>query len=166
MNSLTSAVLSEAAAQATALPVYRLNRLRAAAAVDIAYEGMEVYETWKPTIFAASVAGMLISGSILARRVRTPEAWALYGILCTISGLSAWITRPQWMFPAPPPTQAADPNAPSAMNGLLGRLDARAARNNVERPGWEGATLSRLATDLGTGTMNPAVAALLTRNTH
>jgi len=164
MNAISEALLAEAAGQVTVLPKYQFNRIRVAAAVDVAYEGLETYDRWKPTIFAASVAGLVISGAALARRVRTPEALALYGIAGAISAASAWFTRPQWLLPPPPPTIVADPNAPSSLNLLLGRLDARAAYKTEHYPGWEGATLTRLATDLGMGTMNPVVATLLTRN--
>lgn len=165
-DSLTTATMQQAASSALAVPTVQVNRARAAAAVDAGYDAMATYMAWRPAIFAASVTGAVISGAALARRIKNPEAIALYGIVGALSVVAAWLTRPDMLRSPPQQTIPTDPNAPSGMAGAVGWLDARVARNSAERPGWEAATFTRLASDLGMGTLNPAVQALLTQNSH
>ena len=165
-DALTQAALQQAANAALATPEVEVNRARAAAALDAGYDAMATYMAWRPVLFAASVTGAVVAGSALARRYKNPEAVALYGLAGAISTLVAWFTRPDML--RAPVVQAipTDPNAPSGMAGAIGWLDNKVATNTEERPGWEAATFNRLASDLGMGTLNPAVQALLTQNSH
>lgn len=165
-DALTTATMQQAASSAMSVPVVAVNRARAAAAIDAGYDAMATYMAWRPTIFAASVVGVAVSSAALIRRVKNPEAVALYGILGAISAVSAWFTRPDALRSPPQQAIPTDPNAPSGMAGAVGWLDERVARNSAQRPGWEAATFTRLASDLGLGTLNPAVQALLTQNSH
>lgn len=165
-DALTTATLQQAASSAMAVPAVQVNRARAAAAIDAGYDAMATYMAWRPALFAASTMGALVSGAALARRAKNPEAVALYGIVGALSVVTAWFTRPAMLRSAPEQAIPTDPNAPSGMAGAVGWLDHQVARNSQERPGWEAATFNRLASDLGMGTLNPAVQALLTQNSH
>lgn len=165
-DSLTTAAMQQAAASAMAVPAVAVNRARAAAAVDASYDAMATYMAWRPAIFAASLTGAVVSGAALARRVKNPEAIALYGILGVLSVVSAWITRPDMLRTPPKQAIPTDPNAPRGMAGAVGWLDDRVTRNTAERPGWEAATFNRLVSDLGMDTLSPAVRAILTQNSH
>jgi hypothetical protein len=165
-DALTNATMQQAALSALAVPAVQVNRARAAAAVDAGYDVMATYMAWRPVIFAVSTMGAVVSGAALTRRIRTPEAVALYGIMGALSALVAWYTRPDMLRKPPAQAIPTDPNAPQGMAGAVGWLDQRVAHNSAERPGWEAATYTRLASDLGMGTLNPAVQALLTQNSH
>lgn len=165
-DALTNAALQQAANSAVAVPAVAVNRARAAAAVDAGYNAMATYMAWRPALFAASLTGAVISGSALIRRIKNPEAIALYGIIGALSAITAWLTRPEAMRPTSIQAIPTDPNAPSGMAGAVGWLDQRVVQNSAERPGWEAATFTRLASDLGMGTLNPAVNALLTQNSR
>ncbi len=165
-DAITQAAMQQAAGSAMAMPVVAVNRARAAAAVDAGYDAMATYMAWRPVLFAASVTGSVVAGAALVRRHKNPEAIALYGIIGALSALTAWFTRPDMLRSPVVQAMPTDPNAPSGMAGAVGWLDDRVARNSQERPGWEAATFKRLAGDLGMGTLNPAVQALLTQNSH
>jgi hypothetical protein len=170
LSSLTSnvggAALDTAAQAATSLPAVTVNRERLAAAVNLGYSVVDGYDRAKPGIFVASLVSTILSSGALAKRRKNPEAVALYSIIAISSALTAWFTRPDFLKgqAAVPPQSNAQ--APGPVKSALGWADARAAKLSASQPGWEGRTLTRLWSDLGSGTITPAAQTLLTRNSH
>lgn len=165
-SAATNQALLEGARIATNNPMVLLNRARAAAAIQLGYEQMDLYERWRPTLFAASASGAAISLAMLYRRRRNPEAVTLYTIIAAMSSAMAYFTRPMALRadPAPmPPTPPGVEPPPSAMAEYLGMLDKRAGRMDAERPGWQPQTWQRLANDLGWTTIPAPVEVALTR---
>ena len=165
MNDFTNTLLVQAAAQAALNPIVAQNRARAAALVELGFEGLDTYNQYRSTLFVVALLGATASGYALYRR-RNAEARALYSITGLISVAAAWLTRPDAMRAAlPPPAEGETAPAPSTAR-TMGWIDNRVDKLTAEQPGWEGVTWQRLANDLGTGTMNPAVTALLTQGTR
>ncbi len=166
MDALTSAALNSVATVATTNQNVLQDRARAAAVVDLGYTGLDIYDSWQPVLFWGSVAGLIASSYAGTKRRKVPEAVTLYAITGISSALVAWITRPAFLRPTPTPAQAAAQATAStpALGAAVGWLDARVAKNDAARPGWERATWSRMAQDVGT--TDPAVITILTRNAH
>lgn len=166
-TSLTNAAIGQGAQYAASLPVYRVNRARGAAVADLGYQALDVWSKWRPWVFAASCVGFVSSLGAITYRRKVPEAWPVYGAAVVASGAVAWFTRPD-AFRAPPAPPPADVSAkPSdSMQRLLGWIDSKVENNSTTRPGWESATLNRLANDLGMGTLvaQPNVQVLLSGN--
>lgn len=150
----------------TDIPAVRQNRARMAMLVHQGYEVLEVYDRWRPTLFALSMAGMAVSGAMAWRRRRVPEALALYLTSAGASTIMAWITRPDALRSAPaalpPPAPGQEP-PPAALASAFGWADRKANHLSQTRPGWESVTWQRLAQDLGMRTIDPWVATMLTR---
>lgn len=176
-NQLTGQALVTAAQVAVTTPVVRQNRARAAVVVHEGYDWLETWDRWRPTVFALSAAGAAVSWSMAYKRRKLPEALALYTLTGGACSALAWLTRPAALRPPPAampapapgtvplPGQTAPP-PPGALAQLLGYLDRRAATLSIERPGWEGTSLRRLARDLGAGTLEPYADVLLTQGTR
>ncbi len=160
--------MNEAANLATNSNAVTTNRARIAAMVNLGYSAADTYQTMKPGLFIAGVVGTLVSGAALAKRRKNPEAVALYTLTAVISAATAWFARPDMLKSsaalAPPPD--SNPAAPGPVKSSLGWADHRVAKLSASQPGWEGATLTRLFNDFGSGTMAPAVKTLLTRKAH
>jgi hypothetical protein len=162
---LGSAAMVAAADAATNTFAYRINRARLASLIHLGYSGLDTYEAMRPGLFLASLAAALASGYGLAkRRKKSPETGILYGITLAASIGSAWVTRPSWLLAPPPATTQVDPNAPGIVRQTIGALDRRVQRLSQREPGWEGRTLVRLWGDLGSGTIPPVAATLLTKH--
>lgn len=162
---LASAAMNTAAQAATNTAAYRINRARIASLVHLGYSGLDTYEAARPGVFLASLAAALGSGYGLAkRRKKSPETGILYGITLVASLGAAWVTRPGWLLPAPEASAQVDPNAPGIIKQTIGSIDRRVQRLSQREPGWEGRTLVRLWGDLGSGTIPPVAATLLTRH--
>lgn len=141
------------------------NRARLAAVSQMAYNGMAVYTQWQPFLFLLGVSGLVTSGWMLyRRRARGTETVALWTIASLASAGMSYVTRPAFLRPAPTidPTTTSSP----VMAEILGYLDNQVAEYTAESPGWEGAVLEQVAADFGGGTIDPAVATLLTENAH
>ncbi len=167
-NSLQSSALTEAAKLATDSTAVKVNRARIAAVANLGYSYLDTYQRAKPSLFILGLAGTTISSMALAKRRKNPEAVALYSILAVVSIATAWFTRPDLLksaaAKATPPE--SNPNAPGAVKSSLTWADNRVAKLTARQPGWEGATLTRLIGDFGSGTIPPGVKTLLTRNAH
>jgi len=167
-NSLQNSALNEAAKLATDSDSVTTNRARIAAVANLGYSYLDTYQVMKPGLFVAGVAGTILGSIALSKRRKVPEAVALYALLTTFSAATAWFTRPDLLksaaAKAAPPE--SNPNAPGAVKSTLAWTDARVAKLSARQPGWEGATLTRLLSDFGSGTMAPAVQTLLTRKSH
>ena len=153
----------------TSVPAVQTNRARAAAVVEMGYEGVDFVQEYKPALFLISVLGAIASGYALKRRYKVPEGAGLYSVTGLASVAMAWITRPDFLKPAAVVSTAApDSNAPagSVTSSALKWTDARVAKLTAKDPGWEGRTLVRLWNDIGQGTMDPAVQVILTKNSH
>lgn len=164
---LSSAAISSAAEYATNRDDVRVNRARAAAAVDYGYDKMEQYERWRPTIFVASSAVCALSLALMFKRRRVPEAYVVYLTSAAASAGMAWFSRPDALRPAPAPMPPLPPGQeppPGAMAQVLGWLDRRVQANTSADPGWEARTWRRVARDLGYGTLDPHTEVLLVRN--
>ena len=146
-------------------PTFLQNRARLAAVSQMAYNGMAVYTQWQPFLFLLGISGLVTSGYMLyQRRSRGAETVALWTVASlTAAGLS-YFTRPAFLRPAP----TVDPATTSSpvMAEILGYLDNQVATYTAESPGWEGTVLEQVAADFGGGTIDPAVATLLTENAH
>lgn len=167
-GAVSQQVLSAAARKAAQYPKVQVNKARAAAVADYGYEKLEMYEAWRPTIFATSSAACLVSVAMGVKRRKVPEAIALYSLSAALTGTLAWLTRPDALRPAPAPMppQETDPDQPveprpGAMAQVLGWVDRRVDRLNTTEPGWQPRTWQRLAADLGFGTIKPPVSDLL-----
>jgi hypothetical protein len=156
--------LVEAARVSTEQPIVRVNRARGAALIDKGYGALGTYDALKPYIFAASLAGAIGAGYMVRKRRRVPEAWPLYSVLGVLAAGVAWVTRPEFLRPAPAPVPANTDPSSSGLQTLLGWLDRHAAAKATSDPGWEARAYRRLAADLGFGTMPPYAETLLTRN--
>jgi hypothetical protein len=177
-SSVTTQVLSEAAKYAADLPQVRVNRARAAALVDYGYEKLDQYSAIKPYVFWGSTAGLVACGYMGWKRRKIPEAVALYSVLGVLAAGVAYLTRPDTARPppAPMPATASIPApsapgeppkpAPKALPQVLGWLDRRVEARSQVRPGWEAATLRRVAKDLGFATLGVAAETAITRNSH
>jgi len=166
-KSLGTAAIQGAADTVAAVPAYRSNRARMAALIEMGYSSVDTYAAMRPGIFMASLAGFIASSYGLAKRKsKCAEAKALYPLLMMSTGVLAWFTRPDWFLAANPAVENVDPNAPTSVKQALGFVDRRVIKLSSQYPGWEGATLSRLWGDVGSGTMAPVVRTLLTKNTH
>ena len=163
INPFTETALTTVSAAITADPTAVQDRSRAAALVDAGYGAVDTYARMQPFLFVASTVGLLISGMALAKRRKNPEAVALYATTAILSGVTAFLTRPDFLRPAPTPAAAATATTP-AMAGALSWLDNRVAARSAQQPGWESATWNRLAADLGYSPLDPAMAMLLTAN--
>lgn len=161
MADLTTTLLQSAAETATGLPVVQQNRARMAAVVNAGYAAIDTYAKVQPYLFVAGVLGAIASGMALTRRRKVGEAYPLYlGAGIASAGL-AWFTRPASLRSAAP---VPPPGGTPATAQALAWIDGRVATKSAQQPGWETATWSRLASDLGQGTLNPAVQTLLTHN--
>lgn len=139
------------------------NRARAAAVTQMAYNGMALYTQWQPFLFMASLSGALGSAYLLyARRARGAETVALWSVAALAAAGVAYFTRPAFLR-ATPTVDPATTSTP-VMAQILGYLDNQVATYTAESPGWEGAILEQVAADFGGGTIDPAVATLLTEN--
>lgn len=164
---LSQEMLTQAARYATDQPLVTVNRARAGALVDYGYDQFDRWERWRPIVFAASLALAGISGAMLYRRWRVPEAAVVYTTSTLMNLGIAWFTRPDALRPPPAPTPPLAPGEappPEPLQQVLGWLDRRVERLNGTEPGWESRTWERLAQDLGFGTMDPYARTLLTRN--
>jgi hypothetical protein len=165
VDPLTETALTTVAQFATSNSDVIMDRARAAALADVGYQYLDDYTNAQPGLFFLSCVGLLASGYALYARPHKPEPIALYSITALLSAAAAWITRPAALRPAPTPAAAATASTP-VMAGVLSWLDNRVATRTAEQPGWEAATWNRLATDTGNAPLDPAVAALLTTNSH
>jgi hypothetical protein len=173
LNSLLKQVggasMVQVAETVATVPAVQTNRARAAAVVELGYEGVDFIQEYKPALFLISILTAIASGYALKRRYKVPEAAGLYSTTGLASVAMAWITRPDFMKPAAVvDTPAPDSNAPagSVTSSALKWADARVAKLTAKDPGWEGRTLARLYNDIGPGTMDPAVQVILTKNSH
>lgn len=166
-GSTQSALLAPAADMVVGLPAYRTNRERVAVMADVGYGLMDKYQAAKPSLFVIGIIGMLASGFALYKRKKVPEAVTLYTSSLIASGALTWFTRPvssASVEKTPPP--ASNPNSPTAMKRGLEWMDKKAAANTASSPGWESRTLTRLWSDFGGGSGDPAVNVLLTKGGH
>lgn len=143
-----------------------LNRARAAVMVDMGYGALDAYTENRSLLFILGLIGSCASGYMLYKR-KGAEARALYSISLVASAGLAWFTRPDALRSAPPAPAPGEPEpatpAESTTRRSLAWLDQKAADNTAEDPNWENAAWSRLSQDLGSGTIPPAVTALLIR---
>lgn len=165
VDPLTETALTSVAQVATSNPDVIMDRGRAAALADYGYGYLDVYDQYQPLLFFVSVAGLIASGYGIYARPKKPEIITLYSLTALLSAGAAWFTRPAALRAAPTPAAAATATTP-AMAGVLSWLDNRVAARTAEQPGWEAITWNRLATDTGNAPLDPAVAALLTTNSH
>jgi hypothetical protein len=165
LDPLTETALTSVAQVATQNPDVIMDRGRAAALADFGYGYLDEYEQLQPVLFFLSCAGLVASGYALWKRPHKPEPITLYSITAILSAATAFFTRPAALRPAPTPAAAATATTP-AMAGVLSWLDKRVVTRTAQQPGWEAATWNRLATDTGNTPLDPAVAALLTTNSH
>lgn len=163
-SSTASAAIGAVSSVVGTNPTFLLNRERLAAVAQMGYNGAALYTTWQPALFLFSISGAIASGYMLyKRRAKGGESVALW-TTATLSALGiAYFTRPAFLRPTPinPPA-----GTPTAMDGIFAYLDQKAADYSAETPGWEGAALTQLAADAGGGTVDPALATLLTENSH
>lgn len=169
-STLTSGALSAAIGVAADQPLVRVNRARAAAAVDYGYNRMALWDVWRPWLFTASSVVTAVSCYMLWKRRKVPEAWYTYVTAGGSSAAVAWLTRPNALRGAPAPKPVAMPGEPpsdasSTMQQVLGWIDKKIERNNQTRPGWEAQTWARVAQDLGFGTLKPPASVFFTRRT-
>ncbi len=162
MDALTSAALNSVATVATQNPTMLQDRARAASVLDLGYSAADAYDEWQPFLFWGSVMGVIASSYAGARRKKVPEAVTLYALTGIGSAIMAWMTRSAYLRPAPTPAQAAA--STPAMGAAIGWMDARVAKLDATKPGWEKGTWQRLARESGSN--DPAVITLLTRNAH
>ena len=162
MDALSSAALTTVAKAATANPMVLQDRARAAAVLDAGSSAADTYDAIQPVLFWGSVLGAIASGYALAKRRKVPEAVTLYTASELACIATAWLTRPAWLRPTPPPEQAATAAKSPALASLIGWMDKRVADNTAARPGWERATWTRFEADAGV--TDPAIAALLNTN--
>lgn len=163
-SSTASAAIGAVSSVVATNPTFLLNRERLAAVAQMGYNGAALYATWQPALFLFSVSGAIASGYMLwKRRSKGGESVALW-TAATLSSLGvAYFTRPAFMRPDPvnPPA-----GTPTAMDGIFAYLDQKAANYSYYTPGWEGQVLTQLAADAGGGTVDPALATLLTEGSH
>lgn len=162
MDAITSAALNSVATVATTNRTVLQDRARAASVLDLGYTAADAYDQWQPFLFWGSVLGVIASSYAGAKRKKVPEAVTLYALTGIGSAVMAWVTRPAFLRPAPTPAEAAA--STPAMGAAIGWMDARVAKLDASRPGWESNTWRRLAQE--SGTSDPAVITLLTRNAH
>ncbi len=113
-------------------------RRRAAVVVHDGYAATDAWVRARPTVFLASLAGMLVSGTALwKRKSKGAEAFALYTSAFAASTTLAWFTRPGQASPPP-----GTPNTQSAQ--MMAWLDARAASLDKSEPGWEETAMRRV----------------------
>ncbi len=160
------AALQTAAVGLAASPTYTQNRARIAALTELGYEGLDFYQQFQPTLFILGVVGTAIGSAALAKRRKNPEAVALYSLITVGSALTAWLTRPAMLRPAPAPLPPNSTASTPILGSTLGWLDRRAENLTRNDPGWESRNLARLLGDLGMGTMDPATQALISTNSH
>lgn len=165
LDPLTETALTSVAQVATQNPDVIQDRARAAALADYGYGYLDIYTQYQPLLFFISCCGVAASGYGMYARPKKPEIITLYSLTAILSAAAAWLTRPAALRPAPTPAAAASATTP-AMAGVLSWLDTRVATRTAEQPGWEAQTWNRLATDTGNSPLDPAVAALLTSNSH
>jgi hypothetical protein len=158
---IATTLLNSAAQAAADQPLVQQNRARLAAVLDAGYGALDFYAKAQPFLFVGGCLGALASGMALAKRRGVGEAYPLYLGAGLASAAVAWFTRPAALRAAVPPPA---PGATPATARALAWVDGRVSANSQEHPGWEGVTWTRLANDLGQGTLSPAVQALLTRN--
>ncbi len=162
MDPFTSTALNSVATAATQNPTVLQDRARAASVLDLGYSTADAYDDWQPFLFWGSVAGVIASSYAGAKRKKVPEAVTLYAITGIGSAVMAWLTRPAYLRPKPTPAQAAA--STPAMGAAIGWMDARVAKLDATKPGWEKAAWQRFAHE--SGSTDPAVITLLTRNAH
>lgn len=162
MDMLTSAALNSVATAATTNRTVLQDRARAASVLDLGYSTADAYDTWQPVLFWGSLVALIASSYAGAKRKKVPEAVTLYTLTGLSSAAMAWITRPAFLRPTPTPAQATA--STPAMGAAIGWMDARVAKLDATKPGWEKAAWTRLAQE--SGATDPSVITLLTRNAH
>lgn len=161
LSDVGQAALIGAAKSAAKSPAVVINRGRAAALTRWGYNQLDTFNRHRPTIFAISAGLCGMSVALGYRRRKVPEGLALYSMSAIMTGLLAWLTRPDALRPdktmatVTPDGQVIETEAegPGTMSQVLGWLDAKHAQLNQESPGWQRATWRRLANDLGYDTI-------------
>jgi LPXTG-motif cell wall-anchored protein len=111
-------------------------------------QGLSAYDAYvaaQPWIFGAGILAMGVSGVLLWKRRRNPEAYALYITTFVLGAAAAWFAKP-WDSAAAPATakQAGGPT-------IIDRLDAKRREYAAEDPRWADKTWSRVAAMPGVG---------------
>jgi hypothetical protein len=165
LDPITEQALTAVAAAATSDQTVVQDRARAAALLDAGYGYIDIYDQYQPLLFALSIVGLAASGWAIYARPKKAEVITLYSMTGVVSAIMAYVTRPAALRPTPAPAVAATATSP-AMAGVLTWLDNRVAARTAAQPGWEAATWTRVATDIGQAPLDPAVNTLLTANSH
>jgi hypothetical protein len=114
-------------------------RERLAVVLRQGFGAYDAYVAAQPWIFGAGLLAMGVSGVMLWKRRRTPEAYALYVTTFIIGAAAAWFARPFTSAPASP--GAPTPGGPT----IIDRLDAKRREYAAEDPRWADRTWARVA---------------------
>lgn len=114
-------------------------RERLAVVLKQGFGAYDAYVAAQPWIFGAGLLAMGVSGVMLWKRRRTPEAYALYLTTFVVGAAAAWFARPfDSAAAAPGAKQAGGPT-------ILDRLDAKRREYAAEDPRWADRTWARVA---------------------
>jgi hypothetical protein len=115
-------------------------RERLAVVLKQGFGAYDAYVAAQPWIFGAGLLAMGVSGVMLWKRRRTPEAYALYLTTFIAGAAAAWFARPFGGGAATPatPAQAGGPT-------IIERLDAKRREYAAEDPRWADRTWARVA---------------------